>query len=119
MRSTIWSTGQISRGVKTYAELYGLWHSTFGRPFPPFHVNYGILKLRWYFSKSLAEGETVSVCKACRFGAMDTDDDSHPSPLKVVLSSEQDFELLLSRRKKLASFAPNIFFTEIIPYQSA
>ncbi len=43
-------------------------------------------------------------------------DDSRPSPLKVILSSEQDLELLL---RIIASFAPNVFFTEITPYQSA
>ncbi len=61
----------------------------------------------------------MSVWKAYRTGAMGTNDDSRPSQVKAILSREQDLELLLSRKRKLASFAPNIFFTEIIPCQSA
>ncbi len=43
---------------------------------------------------------------------MGINDYSCPRPLQVILSSEQDLELLLSHKRKLASFAPNIFFTE-------
>ncbi len=63
-----------------------------------------------YFSKILAEDESESVCNAYRVGPMGTNGDSRPRPLKVILSSEQDLKLLLSRKRKLASFAPNIFF---------
>ncbi len=62
-----------------------------------------------------AEDETVSVCKAYRAGPMGTNDDSRPRPLKVILSSEQDLELLLSHKRKLASFGPNIFSQKIFP----
>ncbi len=51
-----------------------------------------------YFSKILAEDESVSVCKAYRVGPVGTNGDNHSSPLKVILSSEQDLKLLLSRR---------------------
>ncbi len=40
-----------------------------------------------YDSKILAEGESVSVCKAYRVGPMGTNGDSLPRPLKVILSS--------------------------------
>ncbi len=63
-----------------------------------------------YFSKILAEDESVSVCNAYRVGPMGTNGDSHPRPLKVILSSEHDLKLLLSRKSKLVPFAPNIFF---------
>ncbi len=82
-------------------------------------VEHEISKLRLYFSTILAEDETVSMCKAYHVGAMGTNDDNRPRPLKVILSSEQDLELLLSRKRKLASFAPKFFFTDIIPYQNA
>ncbi len=62
------------------------------------------------FSKILAENESVSVCKAYRVGAMGTNNRSRARLLKVILSSEKDLELLLSHRKKLASFAPSVFF---------
>ncbi len=39
-----------------------------------------------------------------------TNNDSRPRALGVILSSEQVLNLLLSRKRKLASFAPNIFF---------
>ncbi len=53
--------------------------------------------------------ETVSVCKACPVGAMGTNEDSRPRPLKVILSSEQDLELLLSLKRKLASLRLTFF----------
>ncbi len=79
-------------------------------PPPLSRVEHDISKLKLCFSKILVENESVSVCKAYRVGAR---------LLKVILSSELDLELLLSHRKKLASFAPSVFFIEIIPYQSA
>ncbi len=65
-------------------------------PSPSTRVENDISKLRLYFSKVLAEDESVSVCKAYRVGPMGTNDDSRPRPLKVILSSEQDLKLLLS-----------------------
>ncbi len=41
---------------------------------------------------------------------MGTNGDSRPRPLEVILISEQDLNLLLSRKRKLASFAHIIFF---------
>ncbi len=73
-------------------------------PSPSSLVEYEISKLRLYFSKILAEDETASVCNTYRVGAMVTNDDSRPHPLKVMLSRE------LSRNRKMASVAPNIFF---------
>ncbi len=63
------------------------------------------------FSKTLAENESVSVCKAYSVGAMGTNNRSRARLLKVILSNELDLELLLSHRKKLASFAPSVFFS--------
>ncbi len=54
--------------------------------------------------------ETMSVCKAYPVGAMVTNEDNRPRPLKVILSSEQDLDLLLSRKKKLASLRLTFFF---------
>ncbi len=67
----------------------------------------------------MAEDVSLSACKAYHVGAIGTSDDSRPRPLKVIMSSELDLELLLSRKKKLAPVASNVFFTEIIPCQSA
>ncbi len=82
-------------------------------------VEHYISKLGQYFSKIFAENESVVVCKAYRVRSIGTTDDSRPRPLKVILSSKLDLEFLLGRKKKLASFVPLVFFTEIIPYQSA
>ncbi len=57
----------------------------------------------------------MSVCKAYRVGPMGTNGDSRPRPLEVILISEQDLNLLLSRKRKLASFAPNIVSQELFP----
>ncbi len=91
--------------------VYGI--STSDDPSPSSLVEYEISKLRLYFSKILAEDETASVCNTYRVGAMGTNDDSRPHPLKVMLSRE------LSRKRKMASVASNFFFTEITPYRSA
>ncbi len=45
---------------------------------------------------------------------MGTNDDSRPRPLKEILSCELDIEILLSRKRKVASFVPYIFFAEIV-----
>ncbi len=50
-------------------------------PSPSSRVEYGIPKLRLYFSKVLAEDESVSVCKAIRVCPMGTNGDSPPRPL--------------------------------------
>ncbi len=63
-----------------------------------------------YFTKILAKDESVSVFKAYRVGPMGTNGYCRPRPLKVILSGEQDLKLLLSRKRKLVSFAPNIYF---------
>ncbi len=86
---------------------------------PSTRVEHDISKLRMYFRKILAEDESVSVCKAYRVGPVGTNGDSRPRPLKVILISEQDLTLLLSCKRKLVSFAPNIFFTGTTRYQSA
>ncbi len=65
-----------------------------------------------YFSKILAKDESVSVCKAYRVGPVGTNGGNRPRPLKVILSSEQVLKLILSRKRKLVSFAPNIFFSQ-------
>ncbi len=83
-------------------------------PSPSTRVEHDISKLRLYFSKTLAEDESVSVCKAYRVGPVGTNGDNRPRPLKVILS-----KLLLSRKRKLVSFAPNIFFTGTTHYQGA
>ncbi len=57
-------------------------------PSPSSLVAHEISKLRLYFKKKLAEDETVSVCNTFRVGAMGTNDDSRPHPLKVMLSRE-------------------------------
>ncbi len=88
-------------------------------PSPSTRVEHDISKLRMYFSKVLTEEESVSVCKAYRVGPVGTNGDSRPCPLKVILSSEQDLKLLLSRKRKFVSFAPDIFFTGTTHYQSA
>ncbi len=54
----------------------------------------------------------MSMCKACRVGPACTNGDNRPRPLKLILSSEQDLKLLLSRKRKLVSFAPNMFFSQ-------
>ncbi len=79
-------------------------------PSPSSRVEYDISKLRLYLSKILAEDESVSVCKAYRVGPVGANGDNRPLPLKVILSSEQDLQSILSRKRKLASLAPNIFF---------
>ncbi len=61
-------------------------------------------KFRLSFSKILAEDKSVSVCKAYRVGAMGTDDDSRPRPLKVTLKCELDIEVLLRHKKKIGIF---------------
>ncbi len=78
-----------------------------------------ISQLRLYFSKVLAEDESLPVLKAYHVGPMGTNGDSRHRLLKVILSSEQDLKLLLSRKRKLVSFAPNIFFTGTTHYQNA
>ncbi len=88
-------------------------------PSPSTRVEHDISKLRMHFSKILAEDVSVSVYNAYRVGPMGTNGDSPPRLLKVILSSEQDLKLLLSRKGKLVSFAPNLFFTGTIPHQSA
>ncbi len=88
-------------------------------PSPSTRVEHDISKLRLYFSKILAEDESVSVCKAYGVGPVGTNGDNRPRPLKVILSSDQDLKLLLSRKRKLISFAPDIFFTGTTHYQSA
>ncbi len=88
-------------------------------PSPSTRVEHDISKLRMYISTILTEDESVSVCKACRVGPVGTNGDNRPRPLKVILSSEQDLKLLLSRKRKLVSSAPNIFFTGTTHYQSA
>ncbi len=88
-------------------------------PSPSIRVEHDISKLRLYFRKILAEDESVSVCKAYRVGPVVTNGGNRPRPLKVILSSEHDLKLLLSRKRKLVSFAPNIFFTGTTHYQSA
>ncbi len=93
--------------------VYGIPHSD--DPSPSTRVEYNISKLRLYFSKILAEDESVSVCKAYRVDPMGTNGDSSPRPLNVILSSEHDLRFLLSRKRNLASFVPNIFFTGTIP----
>ncbi len=96
--------------------VYGIPPS--GDPSTSTRAEYEISKLRLYFSKILAEYESVSECKANRVGPMGTNGDNRHRPLKVILSSDQDLKLLLSRKRKLASFAPNIFFTGTTPYLS-
>ncbi len=88
-------------------------------PSPSTRVEHNISKPRMYINKILAEDESVSVCKAYRVGPVSTNCGNRPRPLKVILSSEQDLKLLLSRKRKLVSFASNIFFTGTIHYQSA
>ncbi len=88
--------------------VYGI--PALGDPSPSTRVEHDISKLRRYFSKILAEDESVSVCKAYRVGPVGTNGDIRSRPLKVILSGEQDLKLLLSRKRKLVSFAPNIFF---------
>ncbi len=53
-------------------------------PSPSTQVEYEIPKLRLYFSKVLAEDESVYVCKTYRVGPMGTNGDSRPRPLKVI-----------------------------------
>ncbi len=88
-------------------------------PSPSTRVEHDISKLRMYFCKILTKDESVSVCKAYRVSSVGTNGGSRPRPLKVILSSEQDLKLLLSRKRKLVSFAPSIFFTGTTHYQSA
>ncbi len=57
-------------------------------PSPSTRVEYDIPKLRLYFSKLLAEDESVSMCKAYRVGPMGKNGDRRPRPLKVILSRE-------------------------------
>ncbi len=83
-------------------------------PSPSTRVEHDISKLSMYFSKILTEDESVSVCKAYRVGPVGTNGDNRPRALKVILSSEQDLKLLLSRKRKLVSFAPNIFSQELL-----
>ncbi len=78
-------------------------------------VQHVISKFRLYFSKILAEDESLSVCRASCVGAMGTNNDSRPRPLKVILSSEQDLELSLSRKRKLASLGLTFFSQKIFP----
>ncbi len=49
-------------------------------------------QLRLYFSKILAEDESVSVCKAYRVGPVDTNGGNRSRPLKVILSNEEDLK---------------------------
>ncbi len=79
-------------------------------PSPSTQVEHNISKLRMYFSRIFAEDESVSVCKIYRVGPVGNNGDNRPRPLKVILSSEQDLKLLLSRKRKLVCFAPNIVF---------
>ncbi len=52
----------------------------------------------------------MAVCYANRVGAVGTNDYSRPRLLKVILNSELDLKLLLSRKEKLASVAPSVLF---------
>ncbi len=67
--------------------LYGIPASD--DPSPSTRVEYDISKLRLYFTKVLAEDESVSVCNSYRVGPVGTIGDNRPWPLKVILSSEQ------------------------------
>ncbi len=58
----------------------------------------------------MAEDESVTVCYAYRVGSVGANDYSRPHLLKVILNSELDLKLLLSRKEKLASVAPSALF---------
>ncbi len=52
----------------------------------------------------------MAVCYADRVVAVGTNGYSRPRLLKVILKSELDLKLLLSRMEKLASVAPSVLF---------
>ncbi len=83
-------------------------------PSPSTRVEHNISKPRMCFSKILAEDVSVSVCKSYQVGPVGTNGCNRPRLLKVILSSEQDLKLLLSRKRKLVSFEPNIFSQELL-----
>ncbi len=77
-------------------------------------VRHAIESPESYFKCPLAKEESISLCKAYRVRTHDSNSTNRPRPVKIILGSVEEEQLLLNQRKMLYSVMPDYFFTRTI-----
>ncbi len=72
-------------------------------------IRHDIESLEPYFRYVLVKDETVKLCKYSRVGTLDSNSTDRPRPLKIILSSIEEKQLLLIRKTMLPSVMPGYF----------
>ncbi len=74
-------------------------------------VRHGIRLLELYFKCPLAKDESITLCKSYHVRTHDSNSTDRPRPVKIILGSVEEKQLLLNRRKVVFGNARLFFFT--------